>query len=145
MPVNVTGIIDACDRKFRLLGLDALTAKQRLVVLASWANVEIELGGVGAFFHNAAGTFSKEVVDALIALGAMDEAAAIHRGRELLRTHSWHELAASSQFERLTDKYLASMPGVSERLGAFVRLHERELAEAEQYAAADEAETRLRP
>lgn len=125
--INVADIIAACDRKFQSVGLDALTSKERLVVLPSWANFEVELGGVGAFFHNSAGTLAREVVDALIELGAMEQAAAINRGRELLRNRTWQELAAASEFERLTDKFLASMPGLFERVAAFVELHVQEL------------------
>lgn len=125
--MNVAEIINGCDRKFQSLGLDALTSKERLVALASWANFEVELGGVGAFFHNSAGALSREVVDALIELGAMEQAAAINRGRELLRTRTWQQLAAASEFERLTDKFLASMPGLFERVATFVELHADEL------------------
>jgi hypothetical protein len=125
--MNAADIIDACDRKYRVVGLDGLTSKERLVVLASRANYEVELGGIGAFFHNSAGALAREAVNALIQLGAMDEAAAIHRGRALLRRHSWRHLAASSQFERLTDMFLSSMPGLFPRLTAFVELHAEEL------------------
>jgi hypothetical protein len=87
---------------------------------------------VGAFFHNSAGADVREVVNALIRLGAMNEAAAINRGRELLRKHSWQDLAASGQFERLTDLFLASMPGLFERIAAFVELHADELGVSNQ-------------
>jgi hypothetical protein len=126
--MNVTDIINACERKFSASGLSELTSAERVVVMASRANFEVELGGVGALFHNSTGTLSREIVGALIELGAMEEAAAINRGRELLRRHTWQELARTNQFERLTDKFLASAPGLSERLTAFVETHERELA-----------------
>lgn len=125
--MNVADTISACDRKCASVGLVALTPKERLVVLASWANVEVESGGVGAFFHNSTGAFAREVVDALVELGAMDEAAAINQGRELLRSRSWQELTASNHFERLTDKFLASFPGLLSRLTTFVELHAQEL------------------
>ncbi len=125
--VDIASIIEACEQKCRRAGLAGLTAKERVVVLASWANFEIELGGVAAFFHNSTGTHAREIVKALIELGAMDEAAAINQGRELLRIHSWEELARSAQFERLTDKFLASMPGLVPRLASFVDLHREEL------------------
>jgi hypothetical protein len=125
--MNVADIINGCLRKFHAQGLDALTADERLVALARWADCEVELGGVGAFLHNSAGAYTREVVNALIRLGAMNEAAAINRGRELLRKHSWQDLATSGQFERLTDLFLASMPGLFERIAAFVELHAEEL------------------
>jgi hypothetical protein len=130
--MNVADIINACDRKAAAAGLGELTPIERVVVLASRANFEVELGGIGAFFHNATGAVSREIVDALIELGAMEEAAAINRGRELLRTHSWQELARTHQFERLTDKFLASAPGLFVRLNAFVEIHERELVASAQ-------------
>jgi hypothetical protein len=135
--MNVADIINACDRKFSSLGLSDLTPTERVVVLASRTNVEVELGGIGALFHNSTGAISREIVDALIELGAMEEAAAINRGRELLRTQSWHELARTNQFERLTDKFLASVPGLFPRLTAFVETHERELAVTAQAFPAD--------
>ena len=128
--MNVADIIDACDRKFRAQGLERLTPKERLVVLASWANFEVEQGGMGAFFHNLSGTYARETVAALIELGAMDEAAAINKGRELLRHRSWKQLAASREFERLTDKFLAAMPGLFERLGTFIEAHADELGKS---------------
>lgn len=134
--MNVADIINACDRKFSSLGLSDLTATERVVVLASRANFEVELGGVGALFHNSTGAISREIVDALIELGAMEEAAAINRGRELLRTHSWQELAQQNYFERLTDKFLAPTPGLFERLTAFVQTHERELVPRQAFQAA---------
>jgi hypothetical protein len=125
--MNVADIINACDQKFSSTGLSELTPLERVVALASRANFEVELGGVGAFFHNSSGAISREIVGALVELGAMEEAAAINRGRQLLRSRSWQELAQASQFERLTDQFLASMPSLSERLAAFVEKHEREL------------------
>jgi hypothetical protein len=126
----VTEIINACDQKRRSTGLAGLTHKERLVALANWATFEIELGGMGAFFHNASGAHAREVVDALIELGAMEEAAAINRGRELLRHSSWRRLATTGHFDRLTDKFLASTPGVFARLATFVELHCAELQSA---------------
>lgn len=120
-------IIDACDRKYRCVGLAALAAQERVVVLASEASHEVERGGVAAFFHSSTSEHALEIVKVLVELGAMDEAAAINQGRELLRHHSWTQLATSGRFERLTDKFLASMPGLSSRLIAFVELHREEL------------------
>lgn len=135
---DIANIIEACEQKCRCGGLARLTAKERVVVLATWANFEIELGGVAAFFHSSTGTHSREIVRALIELGAMDEAAAINQGRELLRLHSWEDLTNSAQFERLTDKFLASMPGLAHRLASFVELHREELrVSAEQVFAVD--------
>ena len=108
------------------------------MVLASWANFEVELGGMAAFFHNSTSTHAKEIVDALVELGAMEEAAAINQGRELLRTRSLEDLSMSGQFERLTDKFLASVPGLFGRLSAFVEVHRGELeATAQQCHAGD--------
>jgi hypothetical protein len=132
--MNIADIINACDRKCSSSALSELTATERVVVLASRANFEVERGGIGALFHNSTGAVSREIVDALIELGAMEEAAAINRGRELLRTRSWQELARTNQFERLTDKFLSSVPGLFQRLTAFVEAHERELAITAQQA-----------
>ena len=126
--MNSTTIIGACEQKFRSVGLGGLTSKERIVVLASWANSEVERGGMTAFFHNATKDHAREIVDALVELGAMDEAAAINQGRDLLRIHSWTHLIASGQLERLTDKFLASTPGLFSRLAVFVELHADELA-----------------
>lgn len=135
---DIANIIEACEQKCRRAGLASLTPKERVVVLASWANFEIELGGVAAFFHNSTRTHAREIVRALIELGAMDEAAAINQGRELLRLHSWEDLASSAQFERLTDKFLASMPGLVHRLASFIDLHREELeVSADQVLAVD--------
>ena len=125
--MDVASIIKACDQKRRSVGLDRLDPKERVVALSSWANFEVELGGVAAFFHNSAGAHAREIVAALVQLGAMDEAAAINQGRELLREHSWQFVAPSGQFERLTDKFLASTPGLFARINAFVEQHREEL------------------
>lgn len=127
--MNLAAIIDACDQKSRAVGLSGLNPKERIVVLASWANAEVEHGGMTAFFHNATKDHAREIVGALVELGAMDEAAAINHGRELLRTHSWTHLIASGQLERLTDKFLASTPGLYSRLTNFVEQHADELAQ----------------
>jgi hypothetical protein len=136
--MDVANIINVCDRKCRSVGLSALSSEERTVVLANWANFEVELGGLAAFFHNSTGTHAKEIVDALVELGAMEEAAAINQARELLRTRSLKELSMTGQFERLTDKFLASAPGLFVRLSAFVEVHRGELeATAQQCHAGD--------
>jgi hypothetical protein len=134
--MNTAEIINTCDHKFRAVGLGGLSSAERLVLLASWVNSEVERGGIGAFFHASAGAFAKETVDALIELGAMDEAAAVNQGRELLRNRSWQHLAVSGEFERLTDKFLASMPGLFERVAAFVETHAEELESTAQQGVA---------
>lgn len=134
--MNISTIIDACDRKCRSVGLSGLTPKERLVVLASWANAEVELGGLAAFFHNATKHHTREILAALIELGAMDEAAAINQGRQLMRRHSWEHLASSAQLDRLTDKFLAATPGVIPRLAAFVEHNFDELAAVVDHEAA---------
>jgi hypothetical protein len=139
--MDVENIINACEDKFRSVGLTGLTGKERLVVLVHSANSEVELGGVAAFFNNATAIYARDVVDALIQLGAMDEAAAINQGRELLRNRSWEDLTVCGQFERLTDKFLASMPGVLPRLAAFVEQHCEELESTAQESCASEART----
>ena len=138
--MDVTDIINACDRKLRAHGLDALTRRERLVALANLANFEVTAGGVGAFFHNASGNLAREVVDALIELGAMDEAAAVNRGRELLKKRSWRQLATASEFERLTDRFLVPIPGLFERVTAFAELHAEELQSTAQQAFPGNAE-----
>lgn len=134
--MNLPGIIDACERKFRAVGLSGLSAKERIVVLAGRANFEIEYGGMAAFFHNSTKEHAREIVDALVELGAMEEAASINQGRDLIRRHSWEHLQATGQFDRLTDKFLASTPGLFSRLAAFVEQNSVELEGITQEALA---------
>jgi hypothetical protein len=108
-------------------------------MLTSRANIEVERGGLAAFFHNSTGTHAKEIVDALIELGAMEEAAAINQARELLRTRSLEELSKSGQLERLTDKFLASSPGLFARLSKFIEERRDELEAAARQCDATDA------
>ena len=45
------GVMNSCDVKAQRLGLQRLTAVERIVVLLSRANFEIELGGLDAFYY----------------------------------------------------------------------------------------------
>ena len=133
--MNPAEIINSCDLKFQRNGFESLTAKERIVVLASHVNFEVQLGGVGTYFHNSAGAFAAEAVEALVELGAIAEAAALRKGRELLRARSWESLAASDAFEPLTEAFAKATPDLFTRLCAFVEKHASGLAQ--QAVAAD--------
>jgi hypothetical protein len=142
--MNPAEIINSCDLKFQKHGIDALTAKERVVVLASQVNFEVELGGLGAYFHNSAGSLSGEAVEALVELGAMAEAAALRKGRELLRNRSWEVLAASDAFEPLTDVFARATPDLFTRLSGFVEKHASELVHTPTSAWRRRVETHAR-
>ena len=48
-------VMNSCDAKAQRIGLARLTAVERVVVLVSCANFEIELGGLDSFYYNSAG------------------------------------------------------------------------------------------
>ena len=43
-------VMNSCDKKAQRLGLASLTDPERVVVLVSRANFEVELGGLSSFF-----------------------------------------------------------------------------------------------
>jgi hypothetical protein len=62
--------MNSCDVKGERVGLARLTTVERVVVLVSRANFEIELGGLDAFYYNSAGNEAVPTVDALVAVRA---------------------------------------------------------------------------
>jgi hypothetical protein len=77
MAVEHADVMNRCDAKAGRVGLSGLTAAERVVVLVSRANFEIELGGLDPFFYNSAGGEAVPTVDALDAVGATRAAAAL--------------------------------------------------------------------
>jgi len=69
--------MNSCDEKAQRVGLPALTDTELIVVLVSWANFEIELGGMSAYFYNSASDHAAETVLALEVIGAKKAASAL--------------------------------------------------------------------
>src|SRR5579871_3498877 len=76
-------MMNRCDAKPLRVGLAALTPAERVVVLVSRANFEIELGGLDSFFYNSAGGEAVPTVAALEAVGASRAAAAVRAANAL--------------------------------------------------------------
>src|SRR5262249_39553084 len=72
--VDHAAVMNSCDEKAERVGLAALTNIGRVVVLVSRGNLEIELGGLSAFFYNSAGDHAADTVSALEAVGAQQAA-----------------------------------------------------------------------
>ena len=125
--MDTTATINACDAKLQKLGISALTPVERTIALASIANFEFEMGDVGSFFHNSASKYSAQIIEALLALGATTEAAAIRRGRDLLRANSWETLVVSGAFEPITALYRSGEQDLFTRLSRYVEAHAAEL------------------
>jgi hypothetical protein len=75
--------MNSCDAKARRFGLARLNAAERVVVLVSRANFEIELGGLDAFYYNSAGDEAVPTVAALEAVGANDAASCFREANGL--------------------------------------------------------------
>lgn len=141
-------IINRCDEKTQRVGLAALTETERIVVLVSRANFEIELGGFSAFFYNSAGDHAADTVIALDAVGAIRASAALRAAmskfpggippteREL-RYAGWQQVSDSlGEFDR---EFYSETPDVFSRLCSFIEANPAELSEhvAEPDIAAD--------
>jgi hypothetical protein len=81
--VNHAEVMNRCDIKAERVGMALLTPAERVVVLVSRANFEIELGGLDVFFYNSAGEEAVPTVAALEAVGATRAAAALRAANVL--------------------------------------------------------------
>jgi hypothetical protein len=76
-------VMNSCDAKAEQMGVAHLTAVERVIVLASRANFEIELGGLDAFYYNAAGDEAIPTVAALEAVSATEAASTLRAANAL--------------------------------------------------------------
>jgi hypothetical protein len=81
--VDHAEVMNRCDAKAHRVGLAQLTAAERVVVLVSRANFEIELGGLDAFYYNSAGDEAVPTVAALDAVGATQAASTLRAANAL--------------------------------------------------------------
>jgi hypothetical protein len=125
--VDHAAIINACDAKLQKLGAAALTPLERTIAFVSMVNFEMDLGGMAGYFHNAAAIYTRDIIEALVAVGATHQAGAIQRGRDLLRSNSWEALAESGAFEPLTEQYHNAPTDVFGQLCEYVEAHAHEL------------------
>jgi hypothetical protein len=134
--------MNRCDAKAERVGLSRLTPTERVVVLVSRANFEVELGGLDSFFYNSAGGEAVPTVAALEAVGATRAAAALRtanalfpggsppRGRE--ERFAGLEVArglAGGPLVVLDREFGRDEPDVFARLCAFIDSHASELRE----------------
>jgi hypothetical protein len=75
--MDYAAIMNSCDAKAERVGLDALSKVERVVVLVSRVNFEVELGGFSAFLTNSSGLHARDTIPALKAVGAKKAAAAL--------------------------------------------------------------------
>jgi hypothetical protein len=75
--------MNSCDAKAQRVDLACLTAAERIVVLVSRANFEIELGGLDTFYYNSAGDEAVPTVAALESVGATQAALALREANAL--------------------------------------------------------------
>ena len=133
-------VMNSCDEKAQHVGLAALTDAERVVVLVSRANFEIELGGLSAFFYNLAGDHAAETVPALEAVGASKAAAVLRAAmakfpggspptdREL-RYPGWQQVSES--LGSLDTAFSRDNPDVFSRLCSFIGARAAELQDHE--------------
>ena len=129
-------VMNSCDAKALRVGLAALTDAERVVVLVSRANFEVELGGLSAFFYNSAGDHAAETLPALEAVGAGQAAAALRDAmarfpsgappadREA-RYAGWRQVSES--LGALDAEFYREQPDVFSRLCSFIEVHTSEL------------------
>jgi len=116
--------------------LARLSTTERIVVLVSRANFEVELGGLSAFFYNSAGNYAAETLLALETVGAVHAAAALRAAMALFpggspaadrerRYTAWRTVAAS--LGSLDQEFGRDKPDVFSRLCSFIAGHAAEL------------------
>lgn len=137
--VDHAAVMNSCDEKARRVGLAALTEPERVVVLVSRANFEIELGGLSAFFYNSAGDSAAETVSGLEAVGAIRAAAALRTAmgkfpggappteRELRYAGGWQNVLGS--LSELDNEFYGEQPDVFSRLCSFIDVQAAQLWE----------------
>lgn len=135
-------VMNGCDAKARRLGLKRLSEVERVVVLVSRANCEIELGGVDAFYYNTAGDEAVPTVEALEAVGATAAASALREANALFprrspsrdREKRFVGLEAIRKrperpLKSLQEKFHSESPDVFSRLCDYIEAHAEELRE----------------
>lgn len=132
-------VMNRCEEKGRRIGLSMLTETERVVVLVSRANFEIELGGFSAFFYNSAGDHAAETVSALDAVGASRASAALRAAlakfpggvppseRDLRYSGDWQAVLGS--LGELDTEFNRERPDIFSRLCSFMESHVFELRE----------------
>ena len=136
--VDHTAVMNGCDEKAQRLGLAALTDAERIVVLVSRANFEVESGGLSAFFYNSAGDHAVETVSALEAVGAKEAGAALRAAMAKFpggsppadrerRYPGWQQVSESlGAFDTAFNR---DDPDVFSRLCSYIEAHATELQE----------------
>lgn len=132
-------VMNSCDEKGRRVGLAALTEAERVVVLVSRANFEIELGGFSGFFYNSGGDHAAETVSALEAVGAIQASTALRAAmakcpggappteRDLRCLGRWEQVLGSlGEFDT---EFYREKPDVFSRLCSFIATHAAQLRE----------------
>jgi hypothetical protein len=136
--VDHAAVMNNCDEKAQRVGLAGLNDAERVVVLVSRANFEIELGGFSAFFYNSAGDHAAETVPALEAVEAKIAAAALRAAMAKFpdgtpsvdresRYSEWKQVSKS--LGPLNTEFYSEQPDVFSRLCSFIEAHEGELQE----------------
>jgi hypothetical protein len=120
--------MNSCDMKAQRAGLAALTESERIVVLVSRANFEIELGGFSTFFDNSAGEHAADTVAALEAVGSIQASAALRVAMGEFRGGAPPTVRELGRFE---DEFYNEQPDVFSRLCSFIDAHAAELGRHE--------------
>jgi len=128
------------DAKAQQVGLASLSPTERVVVLISRANFEIELGGLDAFYCNSAGDEAVQTVAALEAVGANQAAMILRTANALFaggapprdREKRFEALEVvrklpNSPLDSLTGKIYRDDPDIFSRLCHFIEAHAEEL------------------
>lgn len=136
------GVMNSCDAKAQRVGLKRLTKAERVVVLVSRANFEIELGGLDTFYYNSAGDEAVATVAALETVGAthaastLREANALFPGGSPLRDREERFVGLQavrqlpkSPLDSLERKFGRDDPDGFERLCSYIDAHAKELQE----------------
>ena len=139
--MDYAAVMNSCDTKAQRVGFAYLTEAERVVVLLSRANFEIEMGGLSSFFYNSAGDYAAETVSALEVVMATRAAAALRAAmakfpggappteRELRYAGGWQQILES--LGPLDSEFYNEEPDVFSRLCSFIDSHKAELREHE--------------
>jgi hypothetical protein len=135
-------VMNSCDAKALRTGLSRLNATERVVVLVSRANFEIDLGGLDAFYYNSAGDEAVPTVAALEAIGATQAASALLEANALFpgklpprdREKRFTGLEVVRNLPNRPLVHLEKMvvldnPGVFSRLCSYIEAHAKKLSE----------------
>jgi hypothetical protein len=125
--IDHAAVMNSCSDKLDKVGPSGVSPVERTIALASRANFELELGGFSSFFHNSTREHADETAIALVALGAMREAAAMRRGIKLLKSLTWSQAIERGDFADL-DQFIHEEPrDIFDRLCEFIESHATEL------------------